>query len=524
MAESWEQRLAQWLDPDQVRRGDAAIVAAIDSLPDKLAPGAGHTSSPTAGAERAGIAGQWVVGYGATPQSIPLIARTNHQPVALSTATRGSLAGATVTFQTGALEGQSFQVQAVSDVGILTPDRPLTAAPAAGDYIYVSAAPNMLLSVYGPWLQTRVDVGHPLSVTSPWGGTVSLTTLSEPIEVTVGAGFTGTVTGSVTGPLSLRVGQGVSTAINFDGTAVEDMALTLGNNAAGVIHVGAAGNTVKAVTVTIGDDYSATASLGVIESLEHGVVELGAAAYGSVTAGFLTGKLSLGDAMNGTVYATGGQIFLELGASFNGILETSNASGCVFVVGPGMSGALRGYGANLGALVHEGFSGTLVFDGGAKQVMATIGRNASVSTTLSSVDTATLRFGDGAANGYTAVAAASGTGTATLGLNSLWPYWGQSLVVAAGATVTSDWFDLSGWTVAMPAATVSGGGPWTLTMQAGRADGSGPAAAVSSASAAAGVIEAGGAAVTGVPAGRLLLANTGTASVNLVNLGWLLHS
>lgn len=145
MAESWEQRLLQLLDPDQVRRGDAAIVAAIEALSTKLdAVAAQGAGSGTAGSASSGAGSSsrpaWVTGAGASAVVIPIVVRPSGQALSVPPELASTLTGGTLTFLSGAAAGQSGQIQSITETGVVTLASPLPLVPGAGDQVAMIGA------------------------------------------------------------------------------------------------------------------------------------------------------------------------------------------------------------------------------------------------------------------------------------------------------------------------------------------------------------------------------------------------
>ena len=182
MAESWEQRLAQWLDPDQVRRGDAAIVAAIEALSAKLdavaAQGAGSGAAGSA-SRGAGSSSRpaWVTGAGASAVVIPIVVRPSGQALAVPPELASTLTGGTLTFLSGAAAGQSGQIKSISAEGVVTLASPLPLVPGAGDQVAMLGA----LGASTPGVTTLAPLTTHLPVPTfhTIGTTASAITLSD---------------------------------------------------------------------------------------------------------------------------------------------------------------------------------------------------------------------------------------------------------------------------------------------------------------------------------------------------------
>lgn len=148
MAETWEQRLLALLDPDQVRRGDTAIVAAIDALSAKLdavvaaggAAGSGSGSHPTSGSAGTSSRPAWVTGAGASAKVIPIVVRPSGQALSVPPELASTLTGGTLTFLSGAAAGQSGQIQSITQTGVVTLASPLPLVPGAGDQVAMIGA------------------------------------------------------------------------------------------------------------------------------------------------------------------------------------------------------------------------------------------------------------------------------------------------------------------------------------------------------------------------------------------------
>lgn len=443
MADTWEQRLERWLDPDQVRRGDAAIVAAIDALPGKL--GTAHAAGGTGGSASApgsaatgahppaSIATQWSVGAGATQTTIPVVIAASGQTPQLSAQMRAALVGATVTFISGSALGQSDQIAAVSSQGVLTLRSALPIVPQRGDRLDLASPPILSgVSSSSAWLDTWVNAGEKLALTSPWGGTIGLQNigLHQPVHLVIDAGFTGSVSGTMDHGGAIALGANCATAITLpmygSGSIASTLRLTVGPNSSGSVTAKALDDVVAELGAmwggsltldTVGTQIRIGDNSDVQASVSGGsVIDIGGFSSGKIVfpTGAGLGKVTVGNSNTGNLTLKAGVAAVTIGEANAGDITCDNSDG-VTEIGDANSGTISLTGGDNIVKIGDANAGTITVASADNVVVVGDNNAASIDMTVFSGDTI-LRVSD---NNVGSISISGGDNEITVGENNV---------------------------------------------------------------------------------------------------------
>lgn len=519
--------LGHLIDPDRPEYGPQVLaqLTAIRAAVEKSAPPAPGAETPSGppvldylvpavekAAQGTGVAGQWMVGYGASQTSVPVVARDSRQAVLLPQQLRTALVGGVLTFQTGVLQGQSARIQAMDADGVVTTETPLTLSPNAGADVILTAAPGLARGASVAWLDRWIEHGQMLKMTSPWNGTIDLAALSGggPLHLVLGYGFAGSVSGSAA---ATEVTAGANNSSTVTLSSPTGLMVALGDNAG--VNLSAASGVLN-VTLDVGA--GAVSNIALTSASHYSTYAIGPAAEGLYTLGGYGCAFSAGrnDSSNVTLTANFTRVVLgDAGSNtmtvglHNGAVTVGDGAGCianvsgynsVVTIGPASADAVTLTSNSYGATVDLGRASQSVVHIGASRLSYPV-----------------VRLGDGAGATISADAASPGA----VGESSWWALYGQAQSLAAGSAYTAPAFDLTGWGPGNTAvAQVSGTAPWALGASAQVASG-GPTYSLGSATATAGATLT----LPNIPnvAGVVLTVTaTGTAAVTLQDVGLVL--